>query len=70
MERPARRGSHRELEVGNHNQATIAVARKLVAYLVSVDRSRKPFHFTNLTAKPKEEVDALDSPSLSSAHCP
>jgi transposase len=31
------------LERGNRNQATLAVARKLVAYLLAVDRSRKPF---------------------------
>ena len=33
----------RALERGNHNQATLAVARKLVAYLLAVDRSRQPF---------------------------
>ncbi|HXR75124.1 MAG TPA: hypothetical protein VN737_04055 [Bryobacteraceae bacterium] len=60
----------RELESGHHNQATIAVARKLVAYLVAVDRSKKPFQFTNSKPEQKEEVDALESPSLSSAHCP
>jgi transposase len=60
----------RELETGNHNQATIAVARKLVAYLVAVDRDKKPFQFTNEKANQKEEVNALGSPSLSSAHCP
>lgn len=31
------------LQRGNRNQATLAVARKLVAYLLAVDRSRKPF---------------------------
>lgn len=60
----------RELETGNHNQAAIAVARKLIAYLVAVDRSKKPFRFANEKADQKEEVDALESPSLSSAHCP
>jgi len=33
----------RELARGHRNQATIAVARKLVAYLMAVDRSGKPF---------------------------
>ncbi len=34
----------RELARGAHaNQATIAVARKLVAYLMSVDKNQKPF---------------------------
>lgn len=31
------------LERGNRNRATLAVARKLVAYLLAVDRSEKPF---------------------------
>jgi len=33
----------RELERGNCNRATLAVARKLVAYLLAVDRSGKPY---------------------------
>jgi hypothetical protein len=33
----------RELGRGNHNRATLAVARKLVAYLMAVDKSGKPF---------------------------
>jgi transposase len=33
----------RALERGNRNRATLAVARKLVAYLMAVDRSGKPF---------------------------
>jgi transposase len=32
-----------ELLRGSRNRATLAVARKLVAYLLAVDRSRKPF---------------------------
>jgi transposase len=36
----------RELKRGSRNRATLAVARKLVAYLVSVDRSGRPFQFT------------------------
>jgi hypothetical protein len=33
----------RELARGNRNRATLAVARKLLAYLMAVDRSGKPF---------------------------
>jgi transposase len=33
----------RELKRGNANRATLAVARKLVAYLMAVDKSGKPF---------------------------
>ena len=34
----------RELKKGNRNRATLAVARKLVAYPISVDRSGMNFH--------------------------
>ncbi len=33
----------RELQKGNKNRATLAVARKLVAYMMAVDRSCKNF---------------------------
>ena len=33
----------REKRKGNANRATLAVARKLVVYLVAVDRRRKEF---------------------------
>ena len=33
----------RERKRGNRNRATLAVARKLVAYLMAVDKSEKPF---------------------------
>src|SRR5215471_1102920 len=33
----------RELQRGDRNRATLAVARKLVAYLLAVDKSGKPF---------------------------
>ena len=33
----------RELQRGNRNQATLAVARKLVAYLMAVDKRGQPF---------------------------
>ena len=40
------------LEKGNRNRATLAVARKLVAYLLAVDRREKPFR------SGKESVEA------------
>ena len=33
----------RELQRGDRNRATLVVARKLVAYLLAVDKSGKPF---------------------------
>jgi hypothetical protein len=39
----------RELKRESRNRATLAVARKLVAYLVSVDRSGRPFQLTAAT---------------------
>jgi transposase len=33
----------REKQKGNSNQATLAVARKLVAYLMAVDRGQRDF---------------------------
>jgi hypothetical protein len=33
----------REKQRGNANRATLAVARKLVAYLVAIDRSQRNF---------------------------
>lgn len=38
------------LEHGNRNRATLAVARKLVAYLLAVDRSGQPFAYRSRTA--------------------
>ena len=44
----------KEKQKGNSNRATLAVARKLVAYLLAVDRSRRPFipaeNFTSAVA--------------------
>jgi transposase len=40
----------RELERGHRNRATLAVARKLVAYLLAVDRSGQPFVEASLAA--------------------
>ena len=37
----------RELARGNRNRATLAVARKLVAYLLAVDKSGQPFQIHN-----------------------
>src|ERR687883_1752888 len=33
----------KEKQKGNANRATLAVARKMVAYLLAVDRERRPF---------------------------
>jgi len=33
----------REKQKGNANRATLAVARKLVAYLLAIDRSQRDF---------------------------
>ena len=40
----------RELERGNRNRATLAVARKLVAYLLAVDKSGQAFQIRNQPA--------------------
>jgi hypothetical protein len=40
----------RELKSGHRNRATLEVARKLVAYLLAVDRSGKPFEVRNRPA--------------------
>jgi transposase len=46
----------REVERGNRNRATLAVARKLVAYLLAVDKSGQPFQpRTPLTAETEVE---------------
>jgi transposase len=46
----------RELERGNRNRATLAVARKLVAYLLAVDKSGQAFRIRNQPA-PTPEVE-------------
>jgi transposase len=46
----------RELERGNRNRATLAVARKLVAYLLAVDKSGQPFRIRNQPT-PTTEVE-------------
>jgi transposase len=45
----------RELERGNRNRATLAVARKLVAYLLAVDKSGQPFE---IRSTPEAETEA------------
>lgn len=48
----------RELTRGNRNRATLAVARKLVAYLLAVDKSGQPFQVRGLPAAESEEGKA------------
>ncbi len=40
----------REKQKGNANRATLAVARKLVAYLMAVDRGQRNFQTNNCIA--------------------
>ena len=42
----------KELQRGNRNRATLAVARKMVAYLLAVDRREKPFQGGKKQAPP------------------
>jgi transposase len=53
----------RELQRGDRNQATLAVARKLVAYLMAVDKSGKPFQLRTKSAEPTQTPSAPPSPS-------
>jgi transposase len=48
----------RELARGNRNRATLAVARKLVAYLLAVDKSGQPFQVRGAAAKEAEVAQA------------
>ncbi|MGA2154641.1 MAG: hypothetical protein ABSH37_09505 [Bryobacteraceae bacterium] len=48
----------RELARGNRNRATLAVARKLVAYLLAVDKSGQPFAVRSAPAA-ETEVQAV-----------
>ncbi len=43
----------KEVARGNRNRATLAVARKLVAYLLAVDRREKPFQKGGRTQAPE-----------------
>jgi transposase len=49
----------RELEHGHRNRATLAVARKLAAYLLAVDKSGHPFQLPP-TPKAKPTAPLLD----------
>jgi transposase len=44
----------REVQRGNRNRATLAVARKLVAYLLAVDKSGHPFQAPTQSAIPEQ----------------
>ena len=56
----------RELKRGHRNRATLQVARKLVAYLMAVDKSGKPFQLHNApalaTALPTREEEKAARP--------
>jgi transposase len=59
-----------ELERGHHNRATLQVARKLVAYLMAVDKSGQPFqlrHVPVVTALSAKEKKATPLPVLQPA---
>jgi len=49
----------RERARGNANRATLAVARKLVAYLLAVDRSGKPFEIRSAAESEAESGEGL-----------
>jgi transposase len=49
----------REVKRGNRNRATLAVARKLVAYLLAVDKAGQPFVARNTPARKLEEVEQV-----------
>ena len=49
----------KELSRGHKNQATLEVARKLVAYLLAVDKSGRPFELRKPVQQPAEEVLAV-----------
>src|SRR5260370_20348669 len=46
----------RELERGHRNRATLAVARKLVAYLLAVDKSGQPFQVRAAAEAPTQKA--------------
>src|SRR5712671_539557 len=46
----------RELERGHRNRATLAVARKLVAYLLAVDKSGQPFQMRAAAEAPTQKA--------------
>ena len=58
----------RELYRGNRNRATLAVARKLVAYLLAVDKSGKDFEDRFVYVSEEKEAGEGRAPSLSQPH--
>ena len=50
---------NREKDKGNRNRATLAVARKLVAYLLAIDRSERPFAQTAIQTGVAAGVGAI-----------
>jgi transposase len=46
----------REVQRGHRNRATLEVARKLVAYLLAVDKSGKPFEIRTMPATEEQHV--------------
>lgn len=46
----------RELERGHRNRATLAVARKLVAYLLAVDKSGRAFQLRRPSQVPAQKA--------------
>jgi transposase len=53
----------RELQRGHRNRATLQVARKLVAYLMAVDKSGQPFQARN-SSMPAAELSSKEKPRI------
>jgi transposase len=51
----------RERERGNANRATLSVARKLVAYLLAVDRSGQPFVAESPATEPRQAAESAQT---------
>ena len=49
----------REVQRGHRNRATLEVARKLVAYLLAVDKSGKPFQIRTPAATVEQHVQEV-----------
>jgi len=52
-------GPRREVQRGHRNRATLEVARKLVAYLLAVDKSGKPFEIRTPAATVEQHVQEV-----------
>jgi len=50
----------REVQRGHRNRATLEVARKLVAYLLAVDKSGKPFQIRTTPVTVEQEVHGAE----------